>query len=152
MNEQKDYSWVLVLLIVGYVFLTNNNLVGGGSSPTKTLPSVPSVFTLFDDTPEAVLALETGHKGQYDVLQSNADDSIQKWVLVDQKGIYLKYGTKEPVPDEKNAGTWAIEAYNVAKTAGKVPWTVAAGPNGKGFSGPTPDGQEAAKALKVIGK
>jgi hypothetical protein len=51
------------------------------------------------------------------------------------------------------AGDWAVEAYNIAKAAGKLPYTVAAGPNNRGYSGPTPDGQaDASTKLKVIGK
>lgn len=152
-QPEQDRSWLLVVLLV-LLLLANGGNVGGAKSPTKTLPTVPSVFTLYDDDPKAVIDLQSNHAGQYDVLFSNADGAIQTWVLKDQNGKFLKYGLKEPVPDPdpKFVGPWVKEAYDIAKATGKTPWTVASGPNGKGFSGLTPDGQQAAAVLKVIGK
>lgn len=151
--KPPDYTWVLIL-VIGYFLLSGGSIGGGAKAPTKNIPDVPSVFTLFDDDPKAVQELDKAHPGQADVMASIADDSIRLWTTKTQGGKWLLYGTKGPAPDPdpKFAGPWAKEAYDLAKAAGKLPWTIAAGPNGKGFSGPTPDGQKAADSLKVIGK
>lgn len=152
-QPQQDNSWLLWVLIAFLVYMQFSGGVGGGTSPTKNLPAVPSVLTLYDADPVKLLDLQKNHAGQYDVIWSTNDTSVQQWTLKTQGGEFLKYGVAEPKPDEKDVGAWVVEAYDLAKKAPSVPWTVASGPNGKGFSGPTPDGQDAAaKSLKVIGK
>jgi len=144
-----DYS-LLLMLLIAYLLLSGG--IGGGSSPTKIIPAKPAALTVFDDDPASVQAMPPGLR---DVIDSTADDAILTWFTKGQGGQWLKYGTKEPVPDPKLAGNdWAVEAYQVWVDAGKkVPWTVASGPTGRGYSGPTPADQvSAAKLLKVTGK
>lgn len=153
-TPQPDYSGWLIILVVAYILLTRGG-GGGSTSPTKIIPPAPAALTVFDDTPDALIALTKDHPGVVDVIDSTVDGSILKWYKKDKSGQWLKYGTQEPPPDPKLAdNAWAVEAYQVWIDAGKkVPWTVASGPTGKGYSGPTPDGQEAAaKLLKVTGK
>ena len=150
----NNNNWILYLLIIWLVLKpVINGPAIGGSSPTKTLPAVPSVLVLYDDDAKATLDLDTNHKGQADVITSIADGSAKDWVKVKQGGIWLTYGLKEPAPDAKMSGDWASEAYTVAKAAGKTPYMVASSPKGKGFSGLVPDGtitEAQAATLKAL--
>ncbi len=141
--QQTDYSVMVLLIIIALVFFNGGIGGGGEKSPTKTIPTVASVFVLYDSDPAATKDLDTSHKGQADVITSIADDSAKVAVTKGAKGVWLTYGTKEPAPVAEKAGPWAAEAYTVATAAvnagGKLPWIVASTPAGKGYSGVVPD-------------
>lgn len=153
--QPQQTNWLLWLVIAYLAYQVMSGGGVGGSSPTKIIPSEPMALTVYDNDPAAKETLLNDHPGVADVIDSTADGSIQMWFRKEKSGKWLKYGIAEPAPDPKIAGNdWAVEAYQVWVDAGKkVPYTVASGPTGRGYSGPTPDGQEAAsKALKITSK
>lgn len=141
MNNQQqpaDSTWIVVIALIALVFLRGGG-IGVASSPTKTLPDVPSVFVLYDSDPFATKEMNSSRNGVSDVITSIADDSAKVMVTKGAKGVWITYGTKEPAPEETKAGKWPVEAYLLAKAGGKLPWMVVSTPTGKGFSGPVPD-------------
>lgn len=129
--------------------------IGGGGGAAPFVTPVPAVLNVFNDSPDAVKALDEQHPGQAAVITQMFDGSVRDWVLKSQSGTWINYGTSQPEPVAKDVGQWVVDAYAYWKTkgGGVLPYTVAAGPRGRGFAGPTPDGQDAAKkALAPIAK
>jgi hypothetical protein len=147
-NDVATLSIVGLLLLLLFAGGTG----GGVAAPFST--PVPAVLNIFDSSPAGTQDMDNNHPGQAEVISSSAEGSARQWVE-QQGGLWENYGSKEPEPDGKMAGTWYYDAWKYWKdhADGKVPYTVASGPKGRGYAGPTPDGQAAAKkALAPIAK
>ena len=149
MNKNKNNSVLLLLLAL----LVLNGIGGGGGSTADFKSPQPLVLCMFDDSPAAVQALDKEHPGQADVMSSIATGSVKDWVTKQQGGQWLSYGTGEPEPTVEMAGQPAYDAYQAWKTKynKQVPFILAAGPSGRGYSGPPKDTQDdMRKALEPI--